>query len=500
MGSLREYNRSLWVETAPSSHYSALGSSLSVDVVVVGGGITGLTVGKLLAGEGASVAVVEAGRICAGATGYTTAKITSLHSLIYARLEQAFGTDAARAYAAANQAAVAVVVDLVASLEIDCELEGADAFTYTESAERVGDIEAEVEAAQRAGLPAAFTTDTDLPYPVAGAIRMGDQAQFHPRKYCLGLADAIAADGGLIFERTRALHVDDGPGTVTTDRGTVQAGAVVLATHLPFPAEGGYFARVEPLRSYALAARVEGALPQGMYISVDEPTRSVRSAAGGWLIAGGEGHKVGQEDDTMQRYAALEAWARERFEIEFVGHRWSAQDYKTADGIPFVGRMTAGSGRTFVATGFGKWGMTNGTAAAIILADLIGARDNPWATTFDSTRMAPRQSLKQLASENLDVAKRFVGDRVAALKADGADELAPGTGGIVKLDGRTVAAFCDDAGVLHAVSPTCTHLGCQVSFNTAERTWDCPCHGSRFDVDGRVPEGPALKDLVRKAR
>lgn len=390
-----------------------------------------------------------------------------------------------------------MVVDLVAAYGIDCELEGADAITYTESAERVGDIEAEVEAAQRAGLPASFTTDTDLPYPVAGAIRLGDQAQFHPRKYCLGLAEAICAAGGTIFERTRALDVIDGSGTLTTDRGTLQAGAV-LATHLPFPADGGYFARAEPLRSYALAGRVGGALPQGMYISVDEPTRSVRSAAGGWLIVGGEGHKVGHDHDTTQRYAALEAWARERYDVEVVGYRWSAQDYKTADGIPYVGLMTAGSRRTFVATGYGKWGMTNATAA-IILADLIGARDNPWAATFDSTRLAPRQSLKQLVSENLDVAKRFVGDRVGALRAGGADELAPGTGGIVKLAGDTAAAFRDDDGVLHAVSPTCTHLGCQVSLNTAERTWDCPCHGSRFDIDGRVLEGPAVKDLVKTA-
>ena len=499
MGSLHERNRSLWVDTTPPTSYESLGGDVTVDVAVVGGGITGLTAAKLLVGEGATVAVIEAGRICAGVTGYTTAKVTSLHSLIYARIEQAFGAGAASAYAAANQAALAMVVDLVAAHEIDCELQGADAFTYTESPDRLGDIEAEVEAAQRAGLPASFTTDTDLPYPVAGAIRVGDQAQFHPRKYCLGLAEAIAADGGFIFERTRALDVDDGSGTVTTDRGALRAGAVVLATHLPFPAAGGYFARAEPLRSYALAGRIGGALPQGMYISVDEPTRSVRSAARGWLIVGGEGHKVGHDDDTTQRYAALEAWSRERFDIEAIGYRWSAQDYKTADGIPYVGLMTAGSRRTFVATGYGKWGMTNATAAAIILADLIGGRDNVWVTTFDSTRMAPRQSLKQLVSENLDVAKRFVGDRLSAVQAGGADELAPGTGAVVKLDGDSVAAFRDDDGVLHALSSTCTHLGCQVSFNAAERTWDCPCHGSRFDIEGRVLQGPAIEDLTKKA-
>lgn len=498
MGSLSEHNPSLWVGTSGATSYPPLGGDVTVDVAVVGGGITGLTVAKLLAGEGASVAVLEAGRICAGVTGYTTAKVSSLHSLIYARLETAFGRRACEVYGAANQSAVATIGDLVASYGIDCQFEPADAFTYTEANESVPEIEAEVDAARRAGLPASFTTETGLPYAVRGAIRVGAQAQFHPRLYCLGLAQAIRADGGAVFECTRALHVDDGSATVTTDRGVVQAGAIVLATHLPFPPDGGYFARSEPLRSYALAVRVAGQRPTGMYISIDEPTRSVRSTADGWVIVGGEGHKVGHDDDTTERYRALEAWAQERFAVESIGYRWSAQDYKSADGLPYIGRMTAGSGRTFVATGYGKWGMTNGTVAAVILTDLIQGRDNPWAATFDSTRVALRQSAKQVFSENLDVAKRFVGDRVASLRAGTADELAPGSGGIVELAGERVAAFRDDDGVVHAVSPTCTHLGCQVSFNTAERSWDCPCHGSRFDVDGCVIQGPAVEDLAPK--
>jgi Rieske Fe-S protein len=225
----------------------------------------------------------------------------------------------------------------------------------------------------------------------------------------------------------------------------------------------------------------------------------VRSTADGWVIVGGEGHKVGQDDDTTQRYEALEAWAKERFGVESVGYRWSAQDYKTADGLPYIGRMTARSERIFVATGYGKWGMTNGAVAATILSDLVQGRQNPWSETFDSTRLAPRQSARSLISENLDVAKRFVGDRVTSLRPMPADELAPGTGGIVDLDGDTVAGFRDEDGALHAVSKTCTHLGCRVTFNTAERTWDCPCHGSRFDVDGRVIQGPAVEDLAPRS-
>jgi Rieske Fe-S protein len=352
-----------------------------------------------------------------------------------------------------------------------------------------------VEAATEAGLLASFTTQTELPYDVIGAIRVDDQAQFHPRKFCLGLAEAIAAADGAVHERTRALELDGR--TVVTDRGRITADAVVVTTHIPFVDTGGYFGRMEPKRSYALAARVRGERPRGMYISVEEPTRSIRSTAEGWLVISGEGHKVGHDDDTRQRYAALEAWTAETFDTEPIEHRWSAQDYQPADGLPFVGRLPGHDG-AFLATGFGKWGMTNGVASAMILSDLVQGRANPWAETFDSTRVAPKQSAKGVVSENVDVAKRFVGDRLAGMRAPDADELAPGEGGIVSLEGDTVAAFRDDAGALHALSPTCTHLGCRVSFNTAERSWDCPCHGSRFDLDGRVIQGPATKDLGPK--
>jgi len=347
----------------------------------------------------------------------------------------------------------------------------------------------------RAGLAASFTTDTELPYEVLGAIRVEDQAQFHPRMFCLGLAEAIVGAGSALYERTRALELDGR--TVVTDRGRISAGAVVVTSHIPFVDAGGYFGRMEPKRSYALAAQVRGERPRGMYISVDEPSRSIRSTASGWLIIGGEGHKVGHDDDTRQRYAALEAWASDTFDTEPVEHRWSAQDYQSADGLPFIGSLPGHAG-AFVATGFGKWGMTNGVASAMILRDLVQGRDNPWAATFDATRVAAKQSVKSVVSANVDVAKRFVGDRVAALQSPDAAELAPGEGGIVSLDGDTVAAFRDDEGTLHALSPTCTHLGCRVSFNTAERSWDCPCHGSRFDVDGHVLQGPATKDLLPK--
>lgn len=495
MGSTRERNPSLWVGTSSATDHPASVGDRRADVVVVGAGIAGLTTARLLVGSGRSVVVIDAGELAAGTTGYTTAKVTSLQSTIYSRLSSRWGDERAAVYASANQAAITTVRELAADDGIDCGLEEASSYTYTETDAELASIEAEVAAAQRAGLAVTFTTETDLPYAIRGAVRLDGQAQFHPRRYCLGLADAIVRAGGAVHEHTRALEVHK-DGRVTTDRGELNAELVVLATHIPISDVGAHFARMEPMRSYAGAFHIEGERPSGMYISIDQPTRSIRSTADGYVVVGGEGHKVGHDADTSRRYDALQGWAAERFGAPAFDYRWSAQDYQSADDLPFIGRLTPGSDRVLVATGFGKWGMTNGTVAAMLISDLADGVDNPWAATFDSTRGALRQGGKKLVQMNLDVAQRFVGDRLAHLRPPDIETLAPGEGGIVAQDGHTVAAFRDEDGELHCRSAKCTHLGCQVSFNTAERTWDCPCHGSRFDVDGQVLQGPAVEDLA----
>ncbi|HVE90799.1 MAG TPA: FAD-dependent oxidoreductase [Actinomycetota bacterium] len=500
MGSLHERNRSLWVGTAPSSDYGAQAESLSVDIAVLGGGIAGLTTALMLKRQGATVAVIEAGRIASGATGYTTAKVTSLHGLIYSHIASDFGDDQARLYGEAQEAAIELIARLVEDLSIDCDFARRPAYTYTTSADRTGDIEAEVAAATAAGLPASFTTDTDLPFDVRAAVRFDNQAMFHPRKYCLGLAKAIPGDGSVVAEMTRALDVDESNGTctVTTSAGTVLAEQVVFATHLPFADKGLFFAKTHPERSYALGVRCSPE-PQGMYLGVGSSTRSVRSHSGpegSFVLIGGEGHKVGQDPDTDARYSSLENWARENFEVESIDYRWSAQDYISADKVPYVGRQTPGATRMWVATGFGKWGMTNGTAAAVMLSDAIQGTDNPWLELFDATRVNLKASISDLVKENLNAAKRMVGDRLAELVAPSLDELKPGQAGVVRAPGgRAVAAVRGQDGSVKAVSPVCTHLGCIVGWNPAETTWDCPCHGSRFDSDGRVIQGPANRDL-----
>ncbi len=503
MGSLGLRHPSHWVGTTDPSSYPRLAGRVEVDVAVIGGGITGLTTALLLKRAGASVALVEADRVASGTTGYTTAKVTSLHGLTYAELINSHGEDKAHQYAQANQAALAQVAALVDQLDIDCQFERQPAFTYTTETPRRADIAAEVEAATTLGLPASYTEDTALPYPIEAAIRFEDQAQFHPRRYCLALAAAIPGDGSHLFEMTRASDVDEAGErpTVRAEGGEVVAGDVVVATLLPFIDLGGFFAKAHPMMSYAMAVRIDGDVPEGMYLGADSPTRSVRpvhlDGPGGevGLILGGESHKVGQGGDTEQYYANLESWARTTFPIRSIDYRWSAHDYVPVDSVPYVGRSPR-SRRVHVATGFKKWGMSNGTAAGMVLADLLVGRANPWAEVFDATRVDAKASAKEFVSENLDVGKRFVKDHLSRMGSPPAEELAPGQGGLVNVGGDDVAAYRRPDGSLAAVSAVCTHLGCTVQWNPAETTWDCPCHGSRFDCEGVVLYGPAVADLA----
>ena len=498
-------NTSLWVDTAPETNYPVLTPGVHVDVAVLGGGIAGLTAALLLKRDGVKVAVVEAGRVGGGVTAYTTAKVTSLHGIRYQPIASSFGDGGAWTYAEANEAGLQLVADLVDELEIDCDFRRKPAYTYAEDESGVETIEKEVEAAQKAGLQAHLTTETDLPWPVAAAIRVEDQAEFHPRRYLIALAKAITGGGSHVFERSRAIAVAGGKEHVriSTTRGELTADQVVVATHFPFLDRGGYFARMHPERSYGLGLylRAGAKAPQGMYLSTESPSHTVRShptAKGEMVIAGGESHKTGQGGDTAERVARLERWARERFDVRSIEYRWSTQDNMPVDGVPYIGRLAPFQKRLWVATGFMKWGLTNGTAAGMILTDLIAGRDNRWASLFDSTRFKPLASAKELVKENVNVGAHFVGDHIAPPDVRSVGSLAPGEAGIVRRGAGKVAAYRDEDGTLHAVSAICTHLGCQVLWNSAERSWDCPCHGSRFDVTGRVIQGPAVKDLERK--
>ncbi|MFL5519271.1 MAG: NAD(P)/FAD-dependent oxidoreductase, partial [Gemmatimonadales bacterium] len=298
-------NTSLWVDTAPETNYPALTPGVHVDVAVLGGGIAGLTTALLLKRDGVKVAVVEAGRVGGGVSAYTTAKVTSLHGIQYQSVASSFGEDGASAYAEANEAGLQHIADFVDELKIDCDFRRKPAYTYAEDEADVETIEKEVEAAQKAGLDAHLTSKTDLPWPVAAAIRVDDQAEYHPRRYLIALAKAIAGRGSHVFERSRAIAVAGGKEHVriSTTRGELTADQVVVATHFPFLDRGGYFARMHAERSYGLGMylRPGAKPPQGMYLSTESPAHTVRShptAKGEMVIAGGESHKTGQGGDT----------------------------------------------------------------------------------------------------------------------------------------------------------------------------------------------------------
>jgi glycine/D-amino acid oxidase-like deaminating enzyme/nitrite reductase/ring-hydroxylating ferredoxin subunit len=490
--------QSLWLDTAPSTDYPALAGNVEVDVAVIGGGIAGLTTALLLRRDGARVAVVEAARVGSGVTGCTTAKVSALQATVYSTIRARHGADAVAVYGAASAAGVERIARLADEESISCDLERRDASTYAADPFERSTVEQEAATISAAGLPVELTEATDLPYQVHGAVRLADQLQLHPVRYVQGLAAAVDGDGSYVFEQTRVRAVREGsPCRVETSNGVVRAQHVVVATHFPILDRGLYFARLEPQRSYCIALRLRGgALPRGMSISAGSPTRSVRSA-GDLLIVGGEGHPAGSAESSPERFTRLEEFARAHWDVAEVTHRWSAQDPVHYDHLPVIGAYRPKSERLWVASGFMKWGFATATFGAEILADRIAGRANPWADTFSPGRVSAR-SLHEVAQLGGRFAVDMVGDRLRKPDAENADDVPAGEARVVGTSADRRGVYRDEDGSLHAVSLRCTHMGCLVRFNSAERSWDCPCHGSRFDVDGAVLEGPAVDPLDRR--
>ncbi|MDG5820140.1 FAD-dependent oxidoreductase [Natronococcus sp. A-GB7] len=469
----------------------------SVDVAVVGAGIAGLSTAIELRERDLTVAVLERDRVATGITGKTTAKLTSQHGAIYDHLRREFGPQQASRYAAVQEDAIDRVERRIEELGIDCGFERHPSYLYSNEPD---EIEREVDAARAAGLEASYVTSVPPFERAQAAVRFDDQAWFHPRKYLLAVADELRADDGAhLHEETRVTDLEDGtPCFVRTERGTVRAKHVVLATGFPIRDRAGYFARMHPKRSYVLGIRLDGEPPEGMYYRSGDPYRSVRTYRDDGeelLLVGGENHKTGQGGSTADRYRRLESWARERFPVDEIAYRWSTQDYKPVDKVPFIGRAGAGTENVSVATGFRGWGMTNGTAAGRLLAAEIDGEPVPELDLFDPLRLTPKASLGKTLTENADTASEFVTDWFQTLVTPDLTALEPGEAKIVRKGGKPIACARDENGEVHAVSAVCTHMYCLVEWNDAEESWDCPCHGSRFDPDGEVLEGPANEDL-----
>lgn len=501
---LTERHVSYWIDSTLPSTYPPLTQDVAVDVAVVGAGLAGVVTAKLLKEAGKTVALIEADRVGCGVSGHTTAKVSALHQLIYADLIDQHGEEKARLYGESNLAAIARLADLIAAHSIDCDFERKANYTFATDEDGLHQVKDEVEAIQRLGLPGRFVESVDLPLSVTGAVMFPNEAQFHPRKFMLALAATLPGDGSYVFEQTRVQTVEgELPCRVITENGpTVTAQDVVIATNLPILDIGLYFAKTYPQRSYLVGGRIDASqAPQGMYIGVGEGYRSIRTTptndGGTMLIVGGEGHKVGSDEATDERFMILERYLQDTFGV-VPEYRWSSQDFVSFDQLPYIGPLTPAHQHTFVATGFSLWGMTKSVMAAMMLGDRILGAENPWAELYESTRPTPFVTQTSI-QQNLSVGAHWVGDRLKGL-FDGADSVAPGEGKLITQQGSKVAAYRDDSGELHTVSAVCPHLGCIVAWNQAEKSWDCPCHGSRFSCDGKILHGPAVKPLEQKAQ
>ena len=496
---------SVWMATANTPSQPRLKENIRTDVCIIGAGIAGLTTAYLLAQEGRSVVVLDDGVIGGGMTGRTTAHLTNAFDDRYIEMEKLHGADGSRLIAESHTLSIDKVQAIVREEQIDCGFERLDGFLFVPPNESTDVLNDELQASHRAGLK-----DVELvkrapveTFDTGPALRFPRQAQFHPLDYLTGLTRAFTRYGGRIFTETHATKITGGSDArVETSHGpAVNCDVIVVATNTPVNDRVANHTKQAPYVTYVIGVRIpKGSITRALYWDTPDPYHYVRlqtdktNPSQEILIVGGEDHKTGQEHDGEARFVKLHQWTRERFpqagNIEF---RWSGQVMEPVDGIAFIGPNPLDEDNVFIATGDSGQGMTHGTIAGMLLTDLIQDRQNPWADLYSPSRISLR-SMGEYASENLNVAGQFT-DYLTAGEISSVDEVKPGEGAIMREGLSKLAVYRDDSGTVHKLSAVCPHLGCIVAWNSTEKTWDCPCHGSKFDAGGRVYQGPANGDL-----
>lgn len=495
---------SVWMATQPMPEYSGLTENIEADVCVIGGGIAGLTTAYLLSKEGKSVVLLEAYEVCSGETGHTTAHLAVPDNRYYA-IEAMLGTTSSKRVADSFGQAIARVESICKEENIECGFVRVMGYLYARTPEGWPDLDKEYDAALRAG---AIVKKLDrvpaLSFDTGPCLEFSEQAQFHPLRYLSGLCGAIERNGSRIFTHSRALDVRENSdhSEVTTRDHSVRAQSVIIATNTPFINRVAMHTKQSGYMTYVVAFQVpRGSVPriilwdtgdQYFYVRIAEPPE--QSDQYDFLIVGGQDHKVGQDTHPEHRYDEIEQWARQHFPMAgAVAYRWSGEVMEPADGLAYLGRNPGGSDHVYIITGDSGNGMTHCTAGAILVTDMIMGRDNPWQEVYDPARKATH-AIGEFVKEQVNTLSQY-GDWVTPAEVDDEEEIVPGEGAIVRSGVAKKAVYRDRSGTLHARSAVCTHLGCVVSFNAAEKSWDCPCHGSRFDINGLVLHGPANTPL-----
>ena len=501
---------SYWIDsTKELNNENVLDKDYDADVCIIGAGICGLTTGYYLSKKSLKVIIIDKDNIGMKTSGNTTAKITLQHGLIYDYLIKSYGEEFAFEYLKANQEAIENIKTIIDEEKIDCDFEYQPNVVYTTQIDEVPKIQNEVSSINSLlknsnEKLAKFVTESELPFKITGGIKLENQAQFHPRKYMYGLVEAIKKNGGLIFTNSTVTDVkkQEHGYIAYAKEYAVKAKYVVIASHYPFiNFPGLYFSKMYQVTSYAIAIKTSQELFDGMYINTKEPILSFRNAKyenERILIIAGGNHKTGYspESEKFYGYDYLEKEAKKLYPDCKILYKWNTRDCISLDKIPYIGKFSEMMPNVYVATGFNKWGMTSSNVAANIITDCILSKNSEYLDVFNSTRLKPIKNKKELKNIASQVFKSFVTNRIK-IPSEDLSEIEPDNGGIIKIDGHYVGIYKDRDGKITAINPTCSHLGCLLTWNNIDKTWDCPCHGSRFNYEGKNIYDPAFKDLKR---
>jgi len=471
------------------------------DCLVVGGGITGLTTALMLQQAGKKTAIAELHSVGFGTTGGTSAHMNTFADTTYKEAESAFGKEGAQLFADAINEGFGIIKSNIEAFHINCDYEEKTGYLYAEDDDQAKQLEDIYKGAMQVGIPVQYIKKAPSPVPHTTALQFENQAQFHPLKYLKGLQKAYIAAGGAIFEQTRIQKVTSENAVHTAESANVNIRArnIVYATHMP-PGLNVFNFRCAPYRSYVMAVKLKNnAYPEGLIYDMQEPYHYFRTHnidGQDLLIAGGNDHKTGH-DDPEKAFDDLEKYIRRFYNVSSVKYRWSSQYYVPVDGLPYIGQMPFAAEGTYCATGFNGNGMMLGSISGRVLSDLVLGKASRYRQIFDPSRIKPIDGFNEFVKENADVAYHFIADRLAVHETDSLKRLKPGTGRVVEVDGSKIAAYRDENGDIHVLSPVCTHAKCIVGWNAEEKSWDCPCHGARYDIDGNVLTGPATMGLQK---